>query len=98
MNTRTINGLLRTTVGTLDQVDLLNRTVQMHMGPMRLMFDVLPPCEIFLNGERVKLHVLQSGDTVAVVHGPGAGDCTAKRIDVVSHAPSHRQKTPAQAV
>ena len=97
MNTRTINGLLRTTVGGLDEVDLLNRTVRVLVGRMRLTFDVPPSCQILLHGERVKLHVLQSGDTVSVVHGPGAGDSEAKRIDVVSHDPSHRRKLPARA-
>jgi hypothetical protein len=64
---------------------------------MRLTFDVPPTCEILLNGERVKLHVLQSGDRVTVIHGPGPADCEATRIDVVSHEVGHRQKLSTRA-
>jgi hypothetical protein len=95
MNSRTIHGLLRTTVGALDQVDLVNRTIEVLVGPMRLSFDVPPVCEVVLNGEPVKLHFLQHGDTVSVVLGPGAGDCTAKRIDVASHCRTQRRKASA---
>jgi hypothetical protein len=84
MNTRTINSLLRTSAGTLSDVDLVNRTIQVRVGPTALFFDVPRECEIVLNGERVKLHVLQSNDPVQVIHGPGPCDITAKRLEVVS--------------
>jgi hypothetical protein len=84
MNTRTINSLLRTSAGTLTDVDLVNRTIQVHVGPTALSFDVPRECEILLNGERVKLHVLQTSDPVQVIHGPGPSDITAKRLEVVS--------------
>jgi hypothetical protein len=82
-------------VGALNEVDLVNRTIHVLVGPTRLTFDVPPVCEIMLNGERVKLHVLQARDTVAVVHGPEAGDCAAKRIEVVNHAPRQRRMASA---
>jgi hypothetical protein len=84
MNTRTINGLLRTSAGTLSDVDLVNRTIQVRVGPTALDFDVPRECEIVLNGERVKLHVLQTSDPIQVIHGPGPADTTAKRLEVVS--------------
>ena len=89
MNTRTINGLLRMSSGTLDEVDLVNRTIEVRVGPTALAFDVPRECEILLNGERVKLHVLQAKDPVTVLHGPDACDSAAKRIEVVSQQ-SHR--------
>ncbi len=85
MNTRTINSLLRTSAGTLSDVDLVNRTIKVHVGPTALSFDVPRQCEILLNGERVKLHVLQTNDPIHVIHGPGPCDTTAKRLEVVSH-------------
>lgn len=90
MNTRTINSLLRTSAGTLSDVDLMNRTIQVLVGPTALMFDVPRECEIVLNGERVKLHVLQTNDPIRVIHGPGPCDITAKRLEVVSrkHRPA----------
>jgi hypothetical protein len=85
MNTRTINGLLRTTAGEVGEVDLVNRTIDVRVGPSAITFDVPRECEIVLNGERVKLHVLQEMDPVHVLHGPGPCDCAAKRIEVVSY-------------
>lgn len=85
MNTRTINSLMRTSAGTLSDVDLVNRTIQVRVGPTALSFDVPRECEVLLNGERVKLHVLQARDPVLVIHGPGLCDTTAKRLEVVSH-------------
>jgi hypothetical protein len=85
MNTRTINSLLRTSAGTLSDVDLVNRTIQVSVGPTVLCFDVPRDCEILLNGERVKLHVLQARDPIRVIHGPGPCDATAKLLEVVSH-------------
>jgi hypothetical protein len=84
MNTRTINSLLRTSAGTLSDVDLVNRTIQVRVGPMALSFDVPGECEILLNGERVKLHVLQASDPIEVLHGPGPCDSSAMRLEVVS--------------
>jgi hypothetical protein len=84
MNTRTINGLLRTSAGTLSDVDLVNRTIQVRVGPTALSFDVPRECEILLNGQRVKLQVLQTSDPIQVIHGPGPCDSTAKRLEVVS--------------
>jgi hypothetical protein len=84
MNTRTINSLLRTSAGMLSDVDLVNRTIQVRVGPTALSFDVPSGCEILLNGERVKLHVLQASDPIKVLHGPGPCDTSAKRLEVVS--------------
>lgn len=84
MNTRTINSLLRTSAGTLSDVDLVNRTIQVRVGPTAISFDVPRQCEILLNGERVKLHVLQTSDPVQVIHGPGPCNSTAMQLEVVS--------------
>ena len=91
MNTRMINGLLRTSAGTLDDVDLVNRTIQVRVGPTALSFDVPRECEILLNGERVKMHLLQASDPVQVIHGPGPCDTTAKRLEVVDRECSSRR-------
>jgi hypothetical protein len=87
MNTRTINSLLRTSAGTLSDVDLVNRTIQVRVGPTAIPFDVPPDCEILLNGERVKLHVLQASDPIQVLHGPGPCDTSAMCLEVVSRKP-----------
>jgi hypothetical protein len=55
--------------GLLQQVDLVNRTVTVLRGADlptadALAFDVPPTCEILLNGERVKLRMLQPRDRV----------------------------------
>jgi hypothetical protein len=84
MNTRTMNSLLRTSVGRLDDVDLVNRTLSIRNGSYPISFDVPRECEIVLNGERVKLHILQPMDLVRIVHGPGPGDCAAKFVEVLN--------------
>jgi len=59
-------GMVRTAEGTVRQVDLLNREIQVQVDDALRSFDVPPGCEISLAGERVKLRLLQPFDRVRV--------------------------------
>ena len=83
MNTCTINGLLRTSAGTLSDVALVNRTIDARLRPTSLFFDLPPQREILQNGDRVKSRILQQ-QPIQVLHGPGPCDITAKRLQAVS--------------
>jgi len=59
---------LQTVDGSLLGVDLLNRIVIVRGDEAAWTFDVPASCEILLNGERVKLRLLQPRDRVSVTY------------------------------
>lgn len=82
-----------TSQGLLQQVELLDRsvTVVFESGPM--MFDVPPACEVLLNGERVKLRMLQPRDHVTITYCRRQGLLTALRLEVWSRSGIDPSKT-----
>lgn len=68
--------------GVLQQIDLVNRsvTVFFHDGP--LTFDVPLSSEVLLNGERVKLRMLQPRDRVRISYFRCRGLLTALSLEV----------------
>jgi hypothetical protein len=76
---------VRTTVeGTIDRLDLINRMIALRAGDDVVVYDVPVSCEILLNGQRVKMHVLQVNDQVLVTCCSPSNDPRASRIDVQS--------------
>ena len=70
--------------GLLQHIDLVGRavTVLLERGP--LIFDVPPTCEILLNGERVKLRMLQPRDRVQITYCRRRGLLTALSLEATT--------------
>jgi hypothetical protein len=73
--------------GTIESIDLVARviTIQFPRGP--LTFDVPARCEILLNGERVKLRLLQPKDKVDLIFCRHRGFLTALELSVTTRQP-----------
>jgi hypothetical protein len=70
--------------GTLHSVDLVNRMITLQVNHALLSCDVPIACEILLNDQQVKMHVLQPMDPVVVTYRLNEADCRATRIEVSS--------------
>ena len=68
--------------GLLLHVDLFNRSVTVLLTGGPLTFDVPSTCEILLNGERVKLRMLQPRDRVKITYCRHRGILTALKLEV----------------
>lgn len=67
--------------GFVEQIDLINREVELVAEPARHVVHVPSDCEVFLHGERVKLRMLQPGDRVEVACRAEAGALIASRLE-----------------
>jgi hypothetical protein len=68
--------------GSLVRVDTFNRELTLLVGGAVLDLDVPPSCAIVLNGQAVRLRLLQPQDRLLVAYEPGLGRGIARRIDV----------------
>lgn len=68
--------------GPVKYIDLVGRTITVLLEQGPLTFDVPPSCEILLNGERVKLHLLQPRDRVSITYCRRRGILTALSLNV----------------
>jgi len=69
--------------GTLCRVDVCRREVHVLVGDDVLICYVPPDCPVLVNGERVRLRLLQPADCVRVEFGLIGGDAVATRIALV---------------
>lgn len=76
----------QTVEGVLQGVDLLNRIVTVHRGRTAMTFDVPPACEVLLNGERVKLRLLQPRDRVFVTFDREKSPCSALSVEACTRS------------
>lgn len=67
--------------GVLHQVDVINRDVSVFATGGVATFDVPPGCTILLNGESVKLRLLQTSDHVRISYTHENAVRVAERID-----------------
>jgi len=67
--------------GVLQHVDVINRDVRVFTTGGVTSFDVPPGCTILLNGENVKLRLLQTSDHVRVSYTHENAVRVAERID-----------------
>lgn len=67
--------------GVLQRIDLIDRevTVRQEGGPVT--YSVSPNCEVLLNGERVKLRMLQPRDHVRIAYRPRAEGRVALSVE-----------------
>ena len=72
---------LQTSEGMIQQIDLINRAVTVRQEQSARTFDVPPACVVRLNGERVKLRMLQQRDRVSVHYRSAAGGLVARSIE-----------------
>jgi hypothetical protein len=68
--------------GTVCRVDTINRELAVRAGAAQVVFDVPPGCPITLNGERVKLRLIQPHDRVEVHYVRARGLRVARAITV----------------
>lgn len=78
--------------GTIQAIDLVSRTVAVLLPQGFLIFDVHPRCEIRLNGERVKLRLLQAGDQAHLTFCRKRGVLTALSLEVTTRRSEMKEK------
>lgn len=71
----------REITGIIRHVDTVTRDITVLSGGSHKLMDVPPDCSIILNGESVKLRLLQPGDHVRVTYMYRNDVCTARWID-----------------
>ena len=69
--------------GALCRVDVCRRELHVLVGDEILICYVPPDCPVLVNGERVRLRLLQPADCVRVEFGLIGGDAVATRIALV---------------
>lgn len=72
--------------GVLQRIDLIERAVTVRQEASALTFAVSPQCEILLNGERVKLRMLQPRDRVSVTYRDRGEGRTALSVEARTRA------------
>ena len=70
--------------GRLLRVDTLNRELALLVGDVVVELDVPPSCPVVLNGQAVRLRLLQPQDRLRVTYEAGLGRGVARRIDVIT--------------
>jgi hypothetical protein len=70
--------------GVLQRVDLIDREVTVRQEGGVVNYSVSPGCEVLLNGERVKLRLLQPRDHVRVAYRPRAEGRAALSVEAVT--------------
>lgn len=75
----------QTAEGVVHAIDLIDRTVTMLLPSGMVTMDVPSPCEIWLNGERVKLRLLQRHDRIRLTFCRKRGFLTALAIRATTH-------------
>jgi hypothetical protein len=73
---------LKTTMGKLERVDLVQREISVVVGDHLQEIDVPAGCPVMLRGERVKLRIIQPGDVVRVSAVARGTRFVAKRVEV----------------
>lgn len=77
--------------GVLQRVDLIDREVTVRQAGEPVTYSVSPDCQVLLNGERVKLRMLQPRDCVRVAFRPRAEGRVALSVEAATRS----GRTPA---
>lgn len=80
-NTSSVNGKHGEIAGVIRQVDAVNRDMTLLAGGNHELVDIPSNCSIVLNGETVKLRLLQPGDYVRVLYLDQNNIRVAQRIE-----------------
>lgn len=68
--------------GIIQQVDTVNRELQVLVADTPVCFDVPLDCAVILNDERVKLRLLLPTDRVRITYAEAQGRRTARLVEV----------------
>src|SRR5262245_51429463 len=77
----------REVTGVIQSVDLARRELALLVDGTAQVFDVPPDCDVVLNGERVKLRLLQPLDPARVVYAEARGTRGARLVSVCCPLP-----------
>ncbi len=77
--------------GVIQHVDVVNRDVSVFARGGATRFDVPPGCTILLNGENVKLRLLQPHDRVRVTYSHENAVPIAERIEAGTSREHHEE-------
>lgn len=80
-NTSSERARRREVEGVIRKVDAVNRDMTILAAGEHQLVDVPPDCSILLNGESVKLRLLQPGDCVRMTYVYRSNVRTARRIE-----------------
>lgn len=72
--------------GVVQQVDLIDRGVIVRQDSGTKKYLVSANCEVLLNGERVKLRMLQPRDQVRIAYRPRGEGCVALSVEAVTRS------------
>jgi hypothetical protein len=70
--------------GRLLRLDTLNRELTLLVGEAAVELDVPPSCPVVLNGQAVRLRLLQPQDRLRVTYHPALGRGVARHIEVIT--------------
>jgi hypothetical protein len=68
--------------GIVRGVDTVSRELAALVGGAAVTIDVPPGCPVTLHGERVKLRMVQPGDSVRVTYAEVRGSLVARAVEV----------------
>jgi hypothetical protein len=74
-------------IGTIQQVDLLNREVTVVVNRCETLMEVPRSCTVLVNGERAKLRLLQAGDSARITYRKLSQIRIADRIEAGFRGP-----------
>jgi hypothetical protein len=95
VRTATTDATPEVAYGVLQRIDLIARevTVRQETGPVT--YTAPPDCQVLLNGERVKLRMLQPRDRVRVAYHPRVEGRTALSVEAATRAGRFPEGGPA---
>ena len=83
---------LKIAYGVLQRIDLIDREVTIRQENRSTTYCVTPNCEVLLNGERVKLRLLQPQDHVRIAYRSGAEGLTALSVETLARTDRSRDR------
>lgn len=95
MRAATLATLPQLAHGVLQRIDLISREVKVAQGNTSVTYSIAPDCEILLNGERIKLRMLQPRDHVRIAYRLRAQCPTALSVEALTRPVTSQGKGPA---
>lgn len=87
---------IRPIAGRLVAIDLVARTLRIRVANEDRDFTVLPGTSVHLNGEPVRLRMLQAGDPVEVLVDERGSETISLVVRVTTRRPAGSQLLPAE--
>jgi hypothetical protein len=84
MSAGTTDTIPQVTRGILQRIDLIDREVTVRQENGSVTYSVSSNCEVLLNGERVKLRMLQPRDRVRIAYRPRSEHLIALSVEALT--------------